>query len=1550
MRFDRPARVLPNGDLEIDVGKSRLYLHCPLAYQEDADSRRQVAARFVAASDGLVKFAIGDYDRRRPLVIDPVFGFSTFLAGTGDDQITAVTTDSSENVYVAGYTSSTDFPVAGGSFANSPHGYLAKLDPTGHTLLFSTFFGGSGSASPSAIRIDSSGNIIMAGISDASFPHSGAINSPTCQINNSCYFLMSLQPDGSTLNYLGLIGGEIGIWQLGLSGQLAVDANGNAYLAGTTDHSSFQLTNGTLGTTVPGYPYDATFILKVDPAGNLLYSTSIPGNATPVPGQMTNTFFPNGISVDSNGQVTIAGSGGPGLPGTPGVLMGTFPSNPNTGNTTAGFILQLNSTATALNYATYVPGTDEIGGLAIDAAGDSYVTGRTNETDLPVTPNAYQSAMRSGRFCTCNAGFVARINPSGTSVLAASYLEGTPTSGNGGTSFTAIALDSNSNVFVGGMTASPDFPLQNPYVPQIETSITSYDLILAELNSNLTSLLFGSFLNATSISYGGSQFAGLTLDPQGDLVVIGETFSPGFPMTAASFEPVLPTPTNSGTTWPHGFVSKLDMNVPAPSVCFASWSISFGSVLANTTTQKVVNLTNCGNAPLQISSLTSSSPLVAATQSCGAIAPGAICPIQLTFTPATSSAISGSITLSGNAAISPQISFSGQGVAPQLTPQPSNLPFGSLLVGTTGAGVSMFVQNTGNAALSITTLSISGDFSILSSSCTSATLAPERVCVIVLAFAPTAAGSRSGSLIISSNDPQNPQTTISLSGIGLTSYPVPTVSSLGSPVAQVGNSSVTIQVFGSNFFPSSVVTVNGATQQTTFANNTQLTATVNPSLLGSIGELPVTVFNPAPAGGESNAIPLTLYNLLPMNPSSLVYVPTTQLLYTSEPASGSLNPNTVVPINPATGTPGTPIPVCEDPRMLTASDDGSYLYVSCIANSTIERINLQSATVERTFSFPANQTFVADMHTVPGVPQSLVAAFDSVVALYNDSGLVNSVPTSYPPLTLSSFAFVGASNIYGLPLVAGQPLFFTVLTLNTQGLQFTRVPAGPGTGSGALVISDGTLLYTNAGEVWNPNTERMTGTFPVTTYNSTSYPNMFNTVVDNTLSQIYVIGEQSYQVNSSAVVLSAYGKQSLALTGSLAFPQVTYPDVKSLVRWGTDGFAFIAAGPGKVDQELYIVRTSIAASQAANPVPVLQSVFPVTVAAGGPAFTLSLSGTGFAANAVVYWNGLPRETTTISSSMISASIFAGDISAAGTAQITVVNPQPGGGTSAAVNLNIVSSGAASFSANALTFPGQMIGTSSAAQVISVTNSGTTALSFSSISISGDFSQTNTCNAPLSAGSSCTISVAFAPAQPGARTGTLTVSDSGPSGQQVVSLTGTGNDIQIAGTGSSGTTASVTSGKAASYTLMISPLGGFNGTVSFGCSNLPAAASCAPNPSSATLSSTSVTVVLTVSTSQASSSTRGQGTRTFPRVSCVLTTALVCLAILCAVFSRTRIAKPARLAAMLVIVCAIGCSSGGGGAGNTTTPASLTPEGAYTINFTVSGGGVSRVLPLRLVVQ
>ena len=131
-----------------------------------------------------------------------------------------------------------------------------------------------------------------------------------------------------------------------------------------------------------------------------------------------------------------------------------------------------------------------------------------------------------------------------------------------------------------------------------------------------------------------------------------------------------------------------------------------------------------------------------------------------------------------------------------------------------------------------------------------------------------------------------------------------------------------------------------------------------------------------------------------------------------------------------------------------------------------------------------------------------------------------------------------------------------------------------------------------------------------------------------------------------------------------------YPDMGSLVRWGTNGLAFIGPGAGQVDQELYLLRSSVASSQSGNPTPTLASILPTSANANCPAFTLTVNGSGFLSSSVVEWNQAPLTTTYVSGQKLTATVPASALAAPGTVQVAVLNPAPGGGNSAAILFTI----------------------------------------------------------------------------------------------------------------------------------------------------------------------------------------------------------------------------------------------------------------------------------------
>jgi hypothetical protein len=1009
----------------------------------------------------------------------------------------------------------------------------------------------------------------------------------------------------------------------------------------------------------------------------------------------------------------------------------------------------------------------------------------------------------------------------------------------------------------------------------------------------------------------------------------------------------------------HSFIAKIDLSVPAPAVCFDTHSVNFGNVNANTSTNQTIHVTNCGNAALSIASITSSDPTVTAAQSCGSIAAGVVCPIQLTFTPVSSLATSGTITLSTNAVTLPQtVSFSGQGLAPKIVAGVNPVAFDHLLIGTQESGL-LTIRNQGQLPLQVSNVSLTGSsFSLVSQDCTQA-IVTYVGCSINLSFSPASAGALTGVLTITSNDPVTPQLVVALTGTGDSAYAIPSISSISAPTALINNGAVTENLTGVNFYPQSVAQLDGVSLSTTFISNTTLQATIPASSLTSLGEQNLLVVNPAPGGGSSPGVVVTPYQTLLIDPAFLVSVPATGLVYAAIPSTATTNPNTVIPIDPTTGATQTPIAVGQNPAILAASNDGSYLYVANQTDQTVQRINLKTNAVERTFPYTPNlycstcvNLSATDLLSVPGSPQEVLLSQGSWLTLFNDAGLVNYVPNDgiccYSDPNFGSIALAGHPlTVYGVPFSYGGD-YFQVASLTSSGLTYTR-PTGGNSGlnntTGNQVISDGTLLYTNGGQIWDPSSQSEVGTFPVTTFRGYRNINL-----DSSLSEIYSVGAQPVGSNSTAVVVSAFGMKSHALDGTLIFPQLYWPTESDPARWGTDGLAFIGPGVDMTDQEVYLVRSSVVSPTAPNPTPVLSTILPTSVGAGQASFVLTVNGNNFLANSVIDLNGAALATTLVNSQQVTATVPASAIAQGGTAQVAVYTPAPGGGSSQSTSLAIVPSvPAVTLSAPSLSFGNTTQSVASSPQTIVLTNSGYAPLTVSGISVTGDFSETNTCGFSLAAGSTCNIAVVFTPSATGVRTGTLSIADNASNSPQPVALTGTGLAAMTIGAPQGGaTSATVNSGGTAAYNLSLAAGSGFSGNASLACSGAPQYSSCSVSPSTLNVSAgtaANFTVTVTTTTTQAAVRTPFNNWN------------LAGLYIMPSFGIGWLLRRKRRLSVLCGLVLAMawvitgvsGCS--GSGNGGSTAPTNYrTPSGNYTLTITATSGSVTTTQNLTLFVN
>jgi hypothetical protein len=1294
----RSVTLEDDGDLRIGLADGAITFERPVAYQMVAGVRRNVDAAFSVDHDGTVRFQIGSYDKAEKLVIDPVLSFATYLDSVSDG-VDAIATDASGNTYITGYTFNSKFPVTSGAYDtkcaacanNTAAVYVTKLNAAGTAQIYSTFLGGSAYNQPIGLAVDSNGNAVVTGrTSSTDFPMKNPISAGLPSGEDG--FVASLAPDGSSLNFSSLLGGTStqGTSATTYPGGIAVDASGNVFVSGVTQSPNLPVTPGALKAGTPSYGTDSyVFLTKLQQSGNLMYSALL-GDT----GMASECCYVTGVAVDSAGNAYVVGTVGVTIasyatstPITPWpVTAGAYqPAMISPGNT-APFAAKVSADGSRLLYSTLVA-TGLTGGMALTPDGQVILVGSPGY-NYPVTSNAYSSAVATS--------FLARLSADGSQLLYSSFFGGTTSFL--ATSADAVAVDAQGNIWLAGSTGDSTFPLVSPLVSSLPASSigqsrTSY---LSEFDSTATKLKFSTFMG--DLSGSGLEIA---LDAPGNVHAAGTTAVPIYTTPGAFLSTVTAPPQFVEYTYP--YVVLIDPNGGGPTLCLggsASGGLLFGTLIPQTTQTLSVQVSNCGNAPLTIGSIVSSNAaftVPAGSNGCtGSIAAGGSCTVSVVFAPSAVQVYAGQLTFTSNASIATTaIPLSGSGGEPVAGFGPPGttqmLDFSPMLLGQTSPAQYIGLYNNSPVPLTIdlSKITVTSGFALAAGGTCTATLPANQHCWISVAFAPTTAGTFNGTLSVSSNDPVHPTITTSLTGTAFASYPIATITGLLNPSYPInsGTTPITMSVSGTDFFPGSVVNINGVAQTTNYQSGTFLTVTFNPSLLTSVGQIPVTVVNPTPGGGGSIPYQLIEYLAIPLTASALTVDPVGGLLYAAIPASAAQNPNTVVPIDPATGTMMTPIAVASGPRVLAVSSDGSELYVA--STGVLQRFSLKTLALEKTFNLPVDsmwgQTYVQEMHVVPGSPRSIVVELFANVdpeedgaALYNDSGLVNWIPgqslvnggnSIFWP---DSFAFTSASNLYAIGQY-GESFFYTLLDSAT-GLNLTG-GGNPTTSapmvSGHLVRSDGTLLYTNSGQVWDPSTQKLLGTYLEANGNQLFYT---AGVVPETASRhTYFLDWAGQYSQYQAVNIDVYDQASYALLGTVPFTSIYPPDVTDLVRWGSNGFAFRCVdntGQDPSANQIVILTSNLIAPSSATPVPILSSVSPSPVHAGGPAFTLQLTGSGFTSASAVLINGNARATTYVSGTSLTAQVLASDIATTGQFEVQVNTPAPGGGTSNYVTVSI----------------------------------------------------------------------------------------------------------------------------------------------------------------------------------------------------------------------------------------------------------------------------------------
>jgi hypothetical protein len=514
-------KIDAGGDLLADLGRGKVILRRPVAYQGTKDSPQPVEACFVRLSADRVGFKVGPYDRSRALVIDPPIAYATYFGSGEWELFSGIAVDISGALYVEGSTQSAIFPTSNALYPGYLGGlfdaFVTKINAAGTAILFSTYFGGSERDTGAGIAVDGDGDIYLTGDTDSrNFPVVGAFQGMfggTGSVGFGDAFIAKMKSDGSALVYSSYLGGSGDDLAMGI----ALDGEGNAYITGVTESANFPTVNAYK--TTRGGNLDA-FVSKVNPAGSaLVYSTYFGGSGT----ETSYGFGDGGIAVTADGTVCIVGY----TLSTDFPLLNAYQSTYR-GGTYCGdaFVTKFDPSGTALVFSTLLGGSgdDLAGSVAMDPNGGVYVAGKTKSSNFP-TQNAFQGTYGGGEA----DGFVAAFSPDGSTLRYSTFF-----GWSGYDSVSDIAVDGLGNAYIVGGVESASFPTVDPIQAAMSGSGDAYVTVFSADGS---SLLFSTYLGGT----GGDSAAFVRLDTSGAIYLAGGA-SAGFPTTDSSPMPDPPVP------------------------------------------------------------------------------------------------------------------------------------------------------------------------------------------------------------------------------------------------------------------------------------------------------------------------------------------------------------------------------------------------------------------------------------------------------------------------------------------------------------------------------------------------------------------------------------------------------------------------------------------------------------------------------------------------------------------------------------------------------------------------------------------------------------------------------------------------------------------------------------------------------------------------------------------------------------------------------------------------------------------------------------------------
>jgi len=522
-----------------------------------------------------------------------------------------------------------------------------------------------------------------------------------------------------------------------------------------------------------------------------------------------------------------------------------------------------------------------------------------------------------------------------------------------------------------------------------------------------------------------------------------------------------------------------------------------------------------------------------------------------------------------------------------------------------------------------------------------------------------------------SNNTAGSSTTVT----GTAYNPVPIVSSLSPQSALAGSTTFTLTVNGSAFTSGSTVAWNGTSLPTTYVSATQLTATVDASLIASRASAQVSVSNNAPGGGVSGSLPFSVFQIIALDTNDIVFEPFTRLLFASLPSTATqLTGNSIVSIDPLTGTLSAPVFIGSEPTRLAVSDDGQYLYVVLSGSNAVRRMALATLTPGTQFSTVSavfGSSFAAsDLAVMPGDANVLATVgYSDGIQVWD----VTNAGASARPLTASRvndvyegsvLAWGDAINLYSNDEGLSPSQLHRFVVGNTS---FAETDATYLDMVGGKITFSGGLLFSDFGGVADPSpappsTPRLVAKLGSGGGSSTA---------DTSINRAFFLNSNDYGVNSRTI--SAFDTTRFTPAGSVELDGLT-GDAFDLIRWGAEGLAFRTAIDfwGNGSGRIVLVQGSsvLPLSSTPNPAPSISGISPGSITSPAGNTWITVTGSNLVPGAVVQWGGAARSTKFVNSGALSVAIPATDLATPATIGVQVVNPPPGGGSSNVFNVTV----------------------------------------------------------------------------------------------------------------------------------------------------------------------------------------------------------------------------------------------------------------------------------------